>query len=46
MIKSSVVKIAGLEMFGLTKNLPKYRENFVVTNTFKYEFDEQCPLIK
>ena len=44
-MNEDVVKIAGLEMFGLTEHLPQYEENFVVTNTFKREFGKKYDYI-
>lgn len=38
-MSEDVVKIAGLEMFGLTKHLPNKTMQFIRTNTFKYKFD-------
>jgi hypothetical protein len=39
-MNEDVIKIAGLEMFGLTKYLPVKEDQFKLTNTFKYEFNE------
>jgi type I restriction-modification system DNA methylase subunit len=40
-MNEDVIKIAGLEMFGLTEYLPNKENQFKRANTFKYDFDEK-----
>ena len=44
-MNEDVIKIAGIEMFGLTECLPNKEAQFKRVNTFKYEFDEQYDYI-
>jgi hypothetical protein len=37
-MNEDVIKIAGMEVFGLTQNLPDHTSNFKRVNTFKYDF--------